>query len=125
MATFRSHWALAQVECHVPFAWSVPRRGSPQETGRYRKATGVYLHQGERAGHTVPQTASIKAHLYGNRERATIKAIPATLHHPRPYGNGGTSGKRCGRRGIDLSSRSVAMVMQSIFGSRCASCCAF
>ncbi len=35
----------------------------------------VYVHEGEQAGDTVPQTASIKAH-------------PATPHLPRPYGNG-------------------------------------
>ena len=29
----------------------------------------------------------------GNRTRATIKALPATLHHPRPYGLTSTSPK--------------------------------
>src|SRR6266851_4882097 len=32
------------------------------------------------------ERATIKANFYGRRERATIKAHPATPRHPRPYG---------------------------------------
>ena len=56
-----------------------------------RGSVKAYLYGGR-------ERATIKANFYGRRERATIKAHPATPRHPRPYGKstygkGGKGGK--------------------------------
>src|SRR6266700_4524703 len=48
------------------------------------------------------ERATIKAFPYGNRERATIRALPATLHHPRPYRSRISHGRMESRNRLSL-----------------------
>src|SRR5260370_6950548 len=66
--------------------------------GGFKKSLGLHLRRGERGGDgrsgplwspvpansSSPMTESREA-AAGRAGRATIKALPAPLHHPRPY----------------------------------------
>src|SRR6266849_2647060 len=72
--------------------------------GQYDSGPGrlSWLFRGDERAYLSPRQGAVKGHLYGRRERATIKALPTHPLLPRPYGKS-PYGRR-GRRGKRSSS---------------------
>ncbi len=63
------------------------RRGEADDVGKGKKDTG-YLYKAFMIARCWGCDSVALPVSIGNRTRATIKALPTTLHHPRPYGKG-------------------------------------